>query len=264
MWSAFSSPACSFSPFFSSMSSRLLRIGSFALLLPAACWLIPPSEAKAQLLRRGADRGRAGILGGRFDPRLGRPNPAPVPNAVNPAAAGSSAARANGGIPPGPLGPVAAPRLGGVPANAASARSSLYGAANAAPLNRLPYAGPGVSVRLPADLQGEVNYLIDGSEHLVIHPGEQQQLRTKGSYDVRFSRGITDDGRSFGEANYTITEGVYRFAVTENGWELYREADATAAPASTPESQLQLAAPKASSSQEDVLPAPHPRSILER
>ncbi len=60
----------------------------------------------------------------------------------------------------------------------------------------------------------------------MVHSGEDQLLRLKGSYEVRFSRGVTEEGRSFGEARYTITEGVYRFDVSADGWELYREGEA--------------------------------------
>ena len=95
-----------------------------------------------------------------------------------------------------------------------------------APVNKLPYNGPGVLVRLPRTIPGEVNYLVDDSEHLIVHSGEDQLLRLKGSYEVRFSRGVTSEGRSYGEARYTITEGVYRFDVSANGWELYREGEA--------------------------------------
>ncbi len=71
-----------------------------------------------------------------------------------------------------------------------------------------------------------MNYLVDDTEHLIVHSGEDQLLRLKGSYEVRFSRGVTSEGRSYGEARYTITEGVYRFDVSANGWELYREGEA--------------------------------------
>jgi hypothetical protein len=83
-----------------------------------------------------------------------------------------------------------------------------------------------VLIRLPVELRGEVNYLVDDVEHLVVHAGEDQLLRLKGSYEVRFSRGVSEDGRSHGEARYTVTEGVYRFDVSAKGWELYREGEA--------------------------------------
>ena len=106
------------------------------------------------------------------------------------------------------------------------APSEVRQASGSAPVNRLPYNGPGVLVRLPRTVSGEVNYLVDDSEHLVVHSGEDQLLRLKGSYEVRFSRGVTSEGQSYGEARYTITEGVYRFDVSANGWELYREGEA--------------------------------------
>ena len=87
------------------------------------------------------------------------------------------------------------------------------------------YNGPGVTIRLPANSRGVVNYLVDNVENNTVRPGEQQVLDIKDSYVIRYSRGVTADGRSFGESRYTVTEGVYRFELTSNGWELYRESD---------------------------------------
>lgn len=167
------------------------------------------------------------------------------------------------------------------------------------------YDGPGVAIRSPKDSVAVVNYLVDDVEVNSIRPGEQQVLDTKGSYIVRYSRGVTPDGRSFGESRYTITEGGYRFELTSTGWELYRESesDIKLAPANRlesaesqvidrrssdlplpqPSSQSELrrilpteslATEKPASSliepiasepvaNEEVLPAPKPRSILE-
>ena len=88
------------------------------------------------------------------------------------------------------------------------------------------YDGPGVVIRLPKEAVSVVNFLVDETNTSAIRPGEQQVLDTKGSYVVRYSRGVTRDGRSFGESRYTITEGRYRFELTATGWELYREGDA--------------------------------------
>ena len=88
------------------------------------------------------------------------------------------------------------------------------------------YDGPGVVIRLPKESLSVVNFLVDETNTSAIRPGEQQVLDSKGSYVVRYSRGVTRDGRSFGESRYTITEGRYRFELTATGWELYREADA--------------------------------------
>ncbi len=92
------------------------------------------------------------------------------------------------------------------------------------------YEGPGVTIRLPAGSRGVVNYLLDDVENNAIRPGEQQVLDDKGSYVVRYSRGVTPDGRTFGESRYTVTEGTYRFELTSTGWELYRESDSTSQP----------------------------------
>lgn len=89
--------------------------------------------------------------------------------------------------------------------------------------NTLPYKGPGVTIKLEESEGGAVTYLVDGRESATIHAGHQQTLTTKGRYEVRFSRGVAPDGRSFGEARYTLTEGNYSFKVTDKGWELLRD-----------------------------------------
>lgn len=187
------------------------------------------------------DRGILGRLGSRFEARrdrFERPAP-PAPRRPVPEAALQGARG-----PQRPTGePERAPELERSPAgppDASVVRSAQYAtpgyaasagdaqlASGATPLppNRLPYKGSGVSLRLPADIPGEVNYVIDDSQQMLIGSGEEQHLRAKGRYEIRFSRGIDDTGRSYGEARYTITEGAYRFAVTEKGWELYRQSD---------------------------------------
>jgi len=90
--------------------------------------------------------------------------------------------------------------------------------------NAFPYAGPGVTILLPQETGGEVTYLVDGREQVTIHAGEEQTLPKKGSYEIRFSRGRTDEGHDYGIARYTVTEGTYAFEVTDRGWDLYRQA----------------------------------------
>jgi hypothetical protein len=89
--------------------------------------------------------------------------------------------------------------------------------------NMLPYTGRGVKIFMPTTIDASVNYLIDGSRDGEIRSGEEQLLNEKASYEIRFSRGETPDGRDLGEARYSITEGVYRFAVMPKGWDLFRE-----------------------------------------
>ncbi len=126
------------------------------------------------------------------------------------------------------------------------------------------YRGPGVAIRLPKEARSVVNYLVDESEAAAIRPGEQQVLEEKGTYVVRYSRGVTADGRSFGESRYTITEGRYRFELTPTGWELYRESGADTNLA--PPNQLEIAENRVMEGQSLELPIPQPsmQSELQR
>lgn len=218
------------------------------LLVACLCAFVVPTDiAFAQLLQR--DRGPLSRIGSRRDERFSRNVPPPAnTRAPAPAAASRNPGQQapvnslapNGANTPNRNGQMNAAQRDAAVRSANYARSAEQERETAelasatgtvglsAPPNRLPYAGSGVLVRLPADLPGELNYLVDEGEHLVIHSGEDQLLKLKGSYEVRFSRGVTADGRNFGEARYTITEGVYRFAVTEKGWELYRETESVA------------------------------------
>ena len=104
----------------------------------------------------------------------------------------------------------------------------------AAKTNSLPYKGPGVNIELSEDVGGEVSYVIDGVEEATIRAGEKQTLSKKGKYEVRFSRGVSPDGKDFGQARYTIWEGSYNFHVTDKGWELMRlKESASSEPAAT-------------------------------
>ena len=161
----------------------------------------------------------------------GAPTPAPVPQAGAQAAGQRSAYYPPGSTTPRNAGGASPYSVAGTQQSTDAntvppAPANVRPASATAPVNKLPYNGPGVLVRLPRTIAGEVNYLVDDSEHLIVHSGEDQLLRLKGSYEVRFSRGVTSEGRSYGEARYTITEGVYRFDVSANGWELYREGEA--------------------------------------
>ncbi len=60
-----------------------------------------------------------------------------------------------------------------------------------------------------------VNYSLDG-KRFSMQPGFEQHLDRK-SVTVAFGR-----GGQFGNAKYKITEGTYKFTVTDKGWELYK------------------------------------------
>ncbi|MGN6546717.1 MAG: hypothetical protein ACTHK7_16805 [Aureliella sp.] len=223
-------------------------------LLAAICLsLIATDSVSAQVSPPGGsaalrDRGILGRLGARRDARrerLSRPappqpenDPARNPQARNPQARPGEPERAPdldgvpGPLPPGALrsAQYAAPAGNNLGINSAAidpaGRIQPASATTPVPPNRVPYTGSGVSLRVPDGIPGEVKFLVDDGQPLTIRSGEQERLRTKGRYLIRFSRGIDDSGRSYGEARYTITEGAYRFAVTEKGWELYRESEA--------------------------------------
>lgn len=76
---------------------------------------------------------------------------------------------------------------------------------------------------MPSNIDASVNNLVDEVREGEIRSGQEQLLKEKGIFEIRFSRGETADGRDLGEAKYSITEGKYRFAMTEKGWDLFRE-----------------------------------------
>jgi len=84
-----------------------------------------------------------------------------------------------------------------------------------------------VTIRLTKETGGNVAYLIDGVEEAAIEAGQEQTLTKKGKYEIRFSRGRSPEGKDFGQARYTISEGAYDFEVTEKGWELRRDKDSS-------------------------------------
>lgn len=85
--------------------------------------------------------------------------------------------------------------------------------------NAVPrYAGPGVTLRLPADFPGSVFVHVDKRE-VELKPGTEVVLKDKASYLVEFDR-----GGEFGTSSGDITEGVYSFGVGNKGWYVAPEA----------------------------------------
>lgn len=148
-------------------------------------------------------RNSVGNLGGVSGSAIGRSNSRPSPSE---------------NLPANSRGPVGAVQ----PAAAMGAVAGRVATAGALPPNMITYRGPGVLIRLPREYGNEIHFLIDDIEPLMLKPGEEHRLSTKASYVVRFSRGETGQ-RSFGQAYYSITEGVYDFTLTSRGWELYRQ-----------------------------------------
>jgi len=84
-----------------------------------------------------------------------------------------------------------------------------------------PYDGPGVAIRNKTG--ATISFTLDDSRRVRIEPGETQRLMDRGQFVVSFDR-----GNDFGQARYTIQEGLYEFTPTDHGWELYRQkADAS-------------------------------------
>lgn len=81
--------------------------------------------------------------------------------------------------------------------------------------NAVPaYTGPGVTLRLPAEFPGSVYVTIDKRE-VELKSGTEVVLKDKASYVVEFDR-----GGDFGAARHELTEGVYKMAVGDKGWQV--------------------------------------------
>ena len=129
---------------------------------------------------------------------------------------GSSLSYPTYSYPPVVAAPVVtAPPAAVVPAAGVTTSTSLK--PNAIP----PYAGPGVTLRLPAEYPGSVYVQVDKRE-VEIKPGTEVVLKDKYSYRVEFDR-----GGEFGTSSDDITEGVYKFKAADKGWFLVPDDVAT-------------------------------------
>lgn len=88
------------------------------------------------------------------------------------------------------------------------------------------YSGPGVAIRLPADLPGPVYLTVDGRE-IEVRPGAGVVLRDKASVVVEYDR-----GGDFGTARIELTEGTYKLVGGDKGWQI--DPDAAPPAAGTP------------------------------
>jgi hypothetical protein len=80
------------------------------------------------------------------------------------------------------------------------------------------YTGPGVGIHNPTE--HTINFTLDGEKEMTAGPGETVRLTEFADYQISFDR-----GDNFGTATYTVYEGLYEFAQTDRGWELYRQKD---------------------------------------
>jgi hypothetical protein len=169
--------------------------------------------------------------------------PAPLAYAqtpYNPSAAYPAAAQAPAPIPLqiqviAPPQVAAAPAQAQIPVNYISAPAAQVAVAPPAP-PAAPLAPPAPPV--PAAPVGDVVlsnledapivYTVDGKGY-DMKPGFTQKLVNRSSWTIAFDRG---DGSSV--ARYTLTQGAYRFGLTEKGWELFKQDDAPAQPTPIP------------------------------
>ncbi len=86
--------------------------------------------------------------------------------------------------------------------------------------NTLPvpvFSGGPIKIVNPATNTGRLNYTLNGMPYS-IEPGQTQEFTEDRAWVIDFDR-----GRSLGMARYSLQTGVYRFAMTDRGWELYNE-----------------------------------------
>jgi len=81
-----------------------------------------------------------------------------------------------------------------------------------------------IAVVNPQGTGATLNFTVDGAR-CELAPGMRQELSSPQTRLIEFDR-----GGSFGQARYTLSEGLYSFAATDKGWDLiqaaYRPAEA--------------------------------------
>jgi hypothetical protein len=78
------------------------------------------------------------------------------------------------------------------------------------------FSGGPIKIVNPAKNGVTLNYTLDGNA-FTIPPGYSQELREDRAWVIEFSRGTNLD-----QTRYGLQSGVYTFAGTDQGWELYR------------------------------------------
>jgi len=85
------------------------------------------------------------------------------------------------------------------------------------PIGGEPVEG-GVMVYNPKKTKAAVKYSLNGAHSYTMQSGQSQALPGGTTWKIKFHR-----GGEYGESEYALSEGGYRFAITDKGWELYRE-----------------------------------------
>ena len=78
------------------------------------------------------------------------------------------------------------------------------------------FSGRPITITNPATNKAALNYTLDGTAYS-IQPGYSQDFREDRAWVIQFSRGANLD-----QARYGLQSGLYSFASTDHGWELYR------------------------------------------
>lgn len=87
------------------------------------------------------------------------------------------------------------------------------------------YSGGPIKIVNPAKNKVTLSYTLDGNAY-TIPPGYSQNIQEDRAWVIEFSR-----GNDLEDATYELHSGVYKFAHTDYGWELYRsELPQTTAP----------------------------------
>ncbi|RIK82127.1 MAG: hypothetical protein DCC68_07300 [Planctomycetota bacterium] len=73
-----------------------------------------------------------------------------------------------------------------------------------------------ISLVNPANSQAKIEYILDGKAY-ALEPGMTLTMKAAAARKIEFSR----DGNGT-KAAYKVSRGVYEFAATAKGWELYR------------------------------------------
>ena len=77
----------------------------------------------------------------------------------------------------------------------------------------------------PAETRTTLGFAVNGQAYS-LEAGKTQDVELADSAVIEFDRGSGND-----TGRYSLSEGVYRFASTPQGWELYRSNDAPLADA---------------------------------
>ncbi len=82
-----------------------------------------------------------------------------------------------------------------------------------------------VDIVNPTETQATLGFTVNGQTYS-LEAGKTQELELTQNMVIEFNRGSDNN-----TGRYALSEGVYRFASTPQGWELYKSNDASLADA---------------------------------